>query len=200
MKKNINKYLVISLVLPFLGQLGCGKREGGGVDGGSTNIQKKGSDTMLQLAQAWSEMYSAKNPDVRVAVSGGGSGTGIAGLINGVVDVANCSRSIKPAEEAEIQEKHGVKPKEYIMGLDCLAVFVHKDNPIEKITIECEQERRQLSKLKRKEIYKIMFPKLLYFQLPENTYFFKKFMMKLCSYYSPWLSNKYFIQTILCGR
>ena len=103
MKKNINKYLVISLVIPFLGQLGCGKREvGGGVDGGSTNIQNKGSDTMLQLAQAWSEMYSAKNPDVRVAVSGGGSGTGIAGLINGVVDVANCSRSIKPAEEAEI--------------------------------------------------------------------------------------------------
>ena len=135
MKKNINKYLVISLVIPFLGQLGCGKREGGGgVDGGSTNIQNKGSDTMLQLAQAWSEMYSAKNPDVRVAVSGGGSGTGIAGLINGVVDVANCSRSIKPAEEAEIQEKHGVKPKEYIMGLDCLAVFVHKDNPIEEIT------------------------------------------------------------------
>ena len=80
MKKNINKYLVISLVIPFLGQLGCGKREGGGgVDGGSTNIQNKGSDTMLQLAQAWSEMYSAKNPDVRVAVSGGGSGTGIAG-------------------------------------------------------------------------------------------------------------------------
>lgn len=137
MKKIINKYLAISLVIPFLGQLGCGKREGGGgVDGGSTNIQNKGSDTMLQLAQAWSEMYSAKNPDVRVAVSGGGSGTGIAGLINGVVDVANCSRSIKPAEEAEIQEKHGVKPKEYIMGLDCLAVFVHKDNPIEEITIE----------------------------------------------------------------
>ena len=53
-----------------------------------------------------------------------------------MVDVANCSRSIKPAEEAEIQEKHGVKPKEYIMGLDCLAVFVHKDNPIEEITIE----------------------------------------------------------------
>ncbi len=111
MKKNINKYLVISLVIPFLGQLGCGKREGGGgVDGGSTNIQNKGSDTMLQLAQAWSEMYSAKNPDVRVSVSGGGSGTGIAGLINGVVDVANCSRSIKPTEVAKIQEKHGVKP------------------------------------------------------------------------------------------
>ena len=64
MKKNINKYLVISLVIPFLGQLGCGKREGGGgVDGGSTNIQNKGSDTMLQLAQAWSEMYlSAAHP------------------------------------------------------------------------------------------------------------------------------------------
>ena len=129
--------LALALAVPFVMLLGCGKRDGGGGEGGgSTNIQNKGSDTMLQLAQAWSEMYSAKNPDVRVAVSGGGSGTGIAGLINGVVDVANCSRSIKPAEEKEIEEKHGVKPKEYIMGLDCLAVFVHKDNPLEEITIE----------------------------------------------------------------
>ncbi|MBC8326434.1 MAG: phosphate ABC transporter substrate-binding protein [Verrucomicrobia subdivision 3 bacterium] len=136
MKKNITKSLIVALAVPFLSQLGCGKRDGGGEGGESTNIQNKGSDTMLQLAQAWSEMYSAKNPDVRVAVSGGGSGTGIAGLINGVVDVANCSRSIKPTEEKEIEAKHGVKPKEYIMGLDCLAVFVHKDNPMEEITIE----------------------------------------------------------------
>ncbi len=111
---------------------GCGKRDGGD----STNIQNKGSDTMLQLAQAWSEMYAQANPDVRVSVSGGGSGNGIAGLTNGVVDVANSSRAIKPAEKEKIVADHGVEPRQFIMGLDCLAVFVHKDNPLEQITID----------------------------------------------------------------
>ena len=115
--------------------VGCGKRDGGGT-GQSTNIQNKGSDTMLQLAQAWSELYAKENPDVRVAVSGGGSGTGIAGIINGVVDIANCSRAIKPGEMEKVKAAHGVEAKQYIMGLDCLAVYVHKDNPLEEITID----------------------------------------------------------------
>jgi phosphate transport system substrate-binding protein len=115
--------------------VGCGKRDGGGT-GQSTNIQNKGSDTMLQLAQAWSELYAKENPDVRVAVSGGGSGTGIAGLINGVVDIANCSRAIKAGEMEKVKTEHGVEAKQYIMGLDCLAVYVHKDNPLNEITID----------------------------------------------------------------
>ena len=115
--------------------VGCGKRDGGGT-GQSTNIQNKGSDTMLQLAQAWSELYAKENPDVRVAVSGGGSGTGIAGLINGVVDIANCSRAIKAGEMEKVKAEHGVEAKQYIMGLDCLAVYVHKDNPLNEITID----------------------------------------------------------------
>ncbi|MEE2614891.1 MAG: phosphate ABC transporter substrate-binding protein [Verrucomicrobiota bacterium] len=115
--------------------VGCGKRDGGG-SGESTNIQNKGSDTMLQLAQAWSELYAKENPDVRVAVSGGGSGTGIAGLINGVVDIANCSRAIKAGEMEKVKAEHGVEAKQYIMGLDCLAVYVHKDNPLNEITID----------------------------------------------------------------
>ena len=115
--------------------VGCGKRDGGGT-GQSTNIQNKGSDTMLQLAQAWSELYAKEFPDVRVAVSGGGSGTGIAGLINGVVDIANCSRAIKSGEMEKVKAAHGVEAKQYIMGLDCLAVYVHKDNPLEEITID----------------------------------------------------------------
>ena len=115
--------------------VGCGKRDGGGT-GQSTNIQNKGSDTMLQLAQAWSELYAKENPDVRVAVSGGGSGTGIAGIINGVVDIANCSRAIKAGEMEKVKTEHGVEAKQYIMGLDCLAVYVHKDNPLNEITID----------------------------------------------------------------
>tara|TARA_B000000475_G_scaffold174878_1_gene140629 strand:- start:382 stop:1275 length:894 start_codon:yes stop_codon:yes gene_type:complete len=114
---------------------GCGKRDGGG-DGQTTNIQNKGSDTMLQLAQAWSELYAKDNPDVRVAVSGGGSGTGIAGIINGVVDIANCSRAMKSGEAEKVKEAHGVEAVQYVMGLDCLAVYVHKDNPLEKISVE----------------------------------------------------------------
>ena len=71
--------------------------------------------TMLQLAQAWSEMYAKKNPDVRVAVSGGGSGTGIAGIINGVVDIANCSRAMKLRRKGK--KSHGVEASQFIMGL-----------------------------------------------------------------------------------
>ena len=130
----IKKNGLIALVSGFI-LVGCGKRDGGS-EGQSSNIQNKGSDTMLQLAQAWSELYAKEFPDVRVAVSGGGSGTGIAGLINGVVDIANCSRAIKPGEMEKVKAAHGVEAKQYIMGLDCLAVYVHKDNPLEEITID----------------------------------------------------------------
>ena len=123
-------FAITVLLLP-----GCGKRDGGG-DGQTTNIQNKGSDTMLQLAQAWSELYAKDNPDVRVAVSGGGSGTGIAGIINGVVDIANCSRAMKSGEAEKVKEAHGVEAVQYVMGLDCLAVYVHKDNPLEKISVD----------------------------------------------------------------
>lgn len=127
--------LTLILTIAVLILPGCGKRDGGG-DGQTTNIQNKGSDTMLQLAQAWSELYAKDNPDVRVAVSGGGSGTGIAGIINGVVDIANCSRAMKSGEAEKVKEAHGVEAVQYVMGLDCLAVYVHKDNPLEKISVE----------------------------------------------------------------
>jgi phosphate transport system substrate-binding protein len=136
MNKHWDTGLIMAILLAFA--LGCGTREGKGKGegGGSTNIQNKGSDTMLQLAQAWSELYVKENQDVRVAVSGGGSGTGVAGLINGVVDIANCSRAMKPGEMEKVKTAHGVEAKQYVMGLDCLAVYVHKDNPLDEITIE----------------------------------------------------------------
>ncbi len=104
--------------------------------GDRTMIQNKGSDTMVNLAQAWAEKYQDVNPKVAVAVSGGGSGTGIAALINGTVDIANASREIKP-EEREKAEKHsGKKVVETTMGYDALAVYLHKDNPIASISRE----------------------------------------------------------------
>jgi phosphate transport system substrate-binding protein len=99
-----------------------------------TEIQNKGSDTLVNVAQAWAEAYQKVNPEVAVAVSGGGSGTGIAALINGTVDIANASRKMKDKEIA-LAEKHGQHPVEHVVGYDALAVFIHKDNPITSMSI-----------------------------------------------------------------
>ena len=93
-----------------------------------TLIQNKGSDTLVNVAQAWAEAYPEVNPDVAVAVSGGGSGTGIAAMINGTVDIANASRSMKE-KEMKLAKKNGQNPIEHVVGYDALAVFIHKDNP-----------------------------------------------------------------------
>ena len=99
-----------------------------------TEIQNKGSDTLVNVAQAWAEEYRVVKPDVAVAVSGGGSGTGIAAMINGTVDIANASRKMK-GREVKAAEKHGVHPKEFVVGYDALAVYLHKDNPVKSMTL-----------------------------------------------------------------
>ncbi len=98
-------------------------------------IENKGSDTMVNLALAWAEAYQMFHPEVRISVSGGGSGTGIAALINGTVDIANASRRIKP-EEVTAAEANGVQPVEFIVARDAIAIIVHPDNPIEHLTLE----------------------------------------------------------------
>ncbi len=100
----------------------------------ATTIQNKGSDTLVNVAQAWAEAYQSVDPNVAVAVSGGGSGTGIAAMINGTVDIANASRKMKDKEKA-LAEKHGQHPVEHVVGYDALAVFIHKDNPANTLTI-----------------------------------------------------------------
>ena len=97
-------------------------------------IQNKGSDTLVNVAQAWAEAYPEVNPDVAVAVSGGGSGTGIAAMINGTVDIANASRKMKD-KELKLAENNGQHPVEHVVGYDALAVFLHKDNPIDSLSI-----------------------------------------------------------------
>ena len=108
---------------------------GGGQSADRTLIQNKGSDTLVNVAQAWAEAYQSVNPSVVVAVSGGGSGTGIAALINGTVDIANSSRAIK-AKELKLAEDNGQDPLQHVVGYDALAVFLHADNPLEEISIE----------------------------------------------------------------
>ena len=101
-----------------------------------TVIQNTGSDTMVNLAQAWAEEYAAVDPTVSVEVSGGGSGTGIAALINGTVDIANCSRRVEPQEIEQAKKNTGKEPHEYTVGYDALAVYVHKDNPLQEIRLD----------------------------------------------------------------
>lgn len=91
-------------------------------------IQNKGSDTLVNVAQAWAEAYAKKNPGVAVAVTGGGSGTGISAMINGTVNIANASRKMKD-KEIEAARKNGIEPVQHIVGYDALAVYLHKDNP-----------------------------------------------------------------------
>src|SRR5574341_942329 len=89
--------IVILVVCTLLTACGTGSNPTSGV-AASAYIQNVGSDTIVNLALAWAERYQQEHPEVRISVSGGGSGTGIAALINGTVDIANASRQIKQEE------------------------------------------------------------------------------------------------------
>jgi phosphate transport system substrate-binding protein len=112
---------------------GCGRKPG---TEGHQTIQNKGSDTIVNLAQAWAEAYKKAAPGVSVEVSGGGSGVGIAALIKGTIDIANSSRDLKPSEIEDARRSTGKEPHDFIVGYDALAIYVHKDNPLKEITFE----------------------------------------------------------------
>ncbi len=98
-------------------------------------IQAKGSDTMVNLAQMWAESYMQSNPEVVVAVTGGGSGTGISAMINGTASIANTSRAMKQKEQEQAAAQ-GIDVVENIVALDGIAVVVHPDNPVEELTLD----------------------------------------------------------------
>jgi len=98
-------------------------------------IENKGSDTIVNLALAWAEKYQGDHPDIRISVTGGGSGTGIASLVNGTVGIANASRQIKEEEITEAQSK-GVNPVEHIIARDAIAVIVNPENPVSELTLQ----------------------------------------------------------------
>jgi phosphate transport system substrate-binding protein len=98
-------------------------------------IKVTGSDTMVNLANAWSEAFNQSHPDIALQVKGGGSGVGIKSLMSGKTEVATSSRPMKPKEIEEVKASQGKEPKEYIVGRDALALYVHQTNPIESISI-----------------------------------------------------------------
>jgi len=100
----------------------------------SDTIENMGSDTLVNLALAWAEAYMALEPTVRISVTGGGSGTGIAAMINGTVDIANASRSMK-AEEISAAAANGISPVEHVVARDAIAVVVHPSNPLQCLTL-----------------------------------------------------------------
>jgi len=118
--------LVCLLVL--LGLLtGCGRGPG-------TSVQIKGSDTMVNLAQAWAQAYQREHPQANLAVTGGGSGVGIAALISGTTDIADASREMSPQEIAQA-EQHGITPQRHEVALDALSVIVNPSNRVSRLTI-----------------------------------------------------------------
>lgn len=126
----------LALAVAALGLAGCQPGAGTSSSPRKTVIQNTGSDTMVNLAAAWAEEYSKVESTVSVEVSGGGTGLGIAGLINGSCDLANCSRRFEPKENEELRAKTGAEAKEYMVGYDALSIYVHPANPLDEISIE----------------------------------------------------------------
>ncbi len=124
-------------VLLACGSVGCQAAPAASAGSATSNIQtisNKGSDTLVNLALAWAETYMGLYPDVRISVTGGGTGTGIAAMINGTVDIANASREMK-AEELQSAQANGHTPVEVIVARDAIAVIVHPSNPVSRLTL-----------------------------------------------------------------
>lgn len=135
----MNRYILPAIIIfVLLFSVSCGPASSSAEtasDSSATYIENKGSDTIVNLALAWAERYQAEHLDIRISVTGGGSGTGIASLINGTVDIANASRKIKEEEIAEAQA-NGIEPVEHIIARDAIAVIVNPENPVRELTLK----------------------------------------------------------------
>jgi len=127
--------LVLIMVLALFGAGCTGNNTGEGSAEETESIIVKGSDTVLPLSQAEAESYMKNNPEVSITVIGGGSGVGIAALIDGEIEIAMASRSIKDSER-ENAEANGINPVEHVIAWDGIAVIVNPDNAIEGLTYE----------------------------------------------------------------
>ena len=98
-------------------------------------ITVKGSDTMVHLTSIWAEEFMKSSPGAEVSITGGGSGTGIAALINGTTDICAASRPMMEKEK-QLAEGKGVKPQEFVVGRDGIAIIINPENPISVLTMQ----------------------------------------------------------------
>lgn len=124
--------VVVAISMLVIG-MGCGKKADKAVEKASIDI--KGSDTMVNLMSAMAEAYMKAHPDKQVAVTGGGSGTGIAALLNGTTDICASSRAMQQ-KEIDLAKQKNIQPSEVVIGMDGLAVMVNKSNPADSLTLE----------------------------------------------------------------
>jgi phosphate transport system substrate-binding protein len=126
-----SSHFIIVTTLTLLLLSGCARKS----NEQSNSLQIKGSDTMVNLGQAWAEAYMKQNPGTSIAVTGGGSGTGISAMVNNTCDIAEVSREMKESEITLVESK-GFTPKKIIVALDGLAVVVNPANKISELAID----------------------------------------------------------------
>ncbi len=136
--KRISTLALATLAAGGIFLTGCDKKSGDTSGGAKkSTIANIGSDTMVNLAASWAEAYRAVDKSVSVEVGGGGSGTGVTALIQGTAQIANCSRNFEEKEIADFKAKHpGKEPKEHMVGFDAMSILVHKNNPLNEISLE----------------------------------------------------------------
>lgn len=136
MMKKASVWSILFMVI-FTAQTGCSILNSfeGSSTGSISIIENKGSDTIVNLALAWAEEYQIINPTVQLSVTGGGSGTGIAALINGTVDIANASRKMKDVEK-DTALSNGSDPVEFVVARDAIAIIVNLENPVDNLTLQ----------------------------------------------------------------
>lgn len=133
--KNVTlKLTVLLLVLGVFAIAGCSKKDKQNTQN-KKSITIKGSDTMVHLMSTLAEAYMKKNPESQVSVTGGGSGTGIAALINGTTDICASSRDMQQKEKDQAKEKN-ITAVEKVVAYDGIAIVVHPDNPVKELTME----------------------------------------------------------------
>ena len=130
----LNRFILV-LLLALLAACGSSTTHSSSGSQTTAYIQNKGSDTIVNLALAWAEKYQSEHPDVSISVTGGGSGTGIAALLNKTVDIANASRQMQ-AEEIKQAKANGFDPVEFVIARDAIAVIVNPSNPVSQLTMQ----------------------------------------------------------------
>jgi len=134
--KKLNLFALCSLLLA-IGYWGCA---GPSEKTKLKTITIKGSDTMVILGQRWAEEYMKRNPETIIQVTGGGSGTGIAALINGGTDICQSSRPMKEGEKKILYSRQKKEVKEIPVAIDAISIYVHKDNPVKMLNLKQVKE------------------------------------------------------------